>query len=95
MVIKVTDNDVGGIVNGVSEILTREASTIMIVKDGETAVIGGTIRKTDNETKNGWPGLMNVPGINFLFSNKNRSKQITELLVFVTPTVIRRPPTAS
>jgi type IV pilus assembly protein PilQ len=95
MIIKVTDNDVGGIVNGVSEILTREASTIMIVKDGETAVIGGTIRKTDNQARQGWPGLMNIPGINFLFTNKSRSKAITELLVFVTPTVIRRPPLAS
>jgi type II secretory pathway component GspD/PulD (secretin) len=67
----------------------------MIVTDGETAVIGGTIRKTDNQARQGWPGLMNIPGINFLFTNKSRSKAITELLVFVTPTVIRRPPLAS
>ncbi|MEJ2716779.1 MAG: AMIN domain-containing protein [Deltaproteobacteria bacterium] len=95
MDLKVTDNDVGDPVNGVASILTREATTIMIVKDGETAVIGGILRNTDSASRQGWPGLMNVPVLNFLFSNKTERKFIEELLVFVTPTIIKRPPPAS
>ncbi len=95
MVIKVTDDDVGPIVNAQASILTREASTVMIVKDGETAVIGGILRKTENERRQGWPGLMNVPLINVFFSATNRDRRIQELLVFITPTIIRRPPPAA
>ncbi len=95
MTVNVTDNDVGDIVNGQASLLTREASTVMVVKDGDTAVIGGIVRKTDNSQRQGFPGLMNIPVVNYLFSNKNRSKAITELLVFITPTIVRRPPPAS
>lgn len=95
MTLKVTDNDVGDIVNGQASLLTREANTVMVVKDGDTAVIGGIVRRTDSQQRQGFPGLMNIPVINYLFSNKNRSKAITELLVFITPTIVRRPPPAS
>lgn len=96
MRIHVTDNDVGPVlVNGQAEILTREATTIMIVKDGETAVIGGIIRKNDSEARSGWPGLMNVPIVGQLFSNKTSQKTLQELLVFITPTIVKRPPSAS
>lgn len=95
MTLQVTDNDVGDIVNGQASLLTREASTVMVVKDGDTAVIGGIVRKTDSQQRQGFPGLMNIPVVNYIFSNKNRSKAITELLVFITPTIVRRPPPAS
>ncbi|HMK35086.1 MAG TPA: AMIN domain-containing protein [Desulfomonilaceae bacterium] len=96
MRIHVSDNDVGpDLVNGQAEILTREASTVMIVKDGETAVIGGIVRKVETAARQGWPGLMNMPIINVLFSNKSNSKNIQELLVFITPTIVKRPPNAS
>ena len=95
MDISVSDNDVGDVVNGLASILTREAETTMIVKDGETAVIGGILRKTDNVGHQGWPGLMHVPFLNYLFGSKNRAKRVTELLVFITPTIVKRPPSAS
>jgi type IV pilus assembly protein PilQ len=95
MDIAVSDNDVGDVVNGLASILTREAETTMIVMDGETAVIGGILRKTDNVGHQGWPGLMHVPVLNYLFGSKNRAKRVTELLVFITPTIVKRPPSAS
>lgn len=95
MEISVSDNDVGDDVNGVASILTREAQTVMIVKDGSTAVIGGILRQTDNSSRQGWPGLMNVPVINYLFSNKSSRKDVEELLVFITPTIVKLPPSAS
>jgi type IV pilus assembly protein PilQ len=96
MRIQVTDNDVApDLVNGQASILTREANTIMIVKDGETAVIGGIVRKTEGASRQGWPGLMNVPIINTFFSAKSANKRVQELLVFITPTIVKRPPNAS
>lgn len=95
MTLAVSDNDVGPIVNGLSSILTREANTVLIVKDGATAVIGGILRESNTRTREGWPGLMNMPIVNFLFTNNTRSKTVEELLVFITPTIIKKPPAAS
>ena len=80
---------------GTLSIRRRNAQTKMTVKDGETAVIGGILRSTDSTQRAGWPGLMNVPVINFLFTNKNSSNNVTELLVFITPLIVKRPPSAS
>ncbi len=96
MNIKMTDNAPDlTTVPGVTSIATQEAGTYMIVKDGETAVIGGILRNTDNTVRDGWPGVMNIPLINLLFTNKQREKHLVELLVFVSPTIIKRPPPAS
>ncbi len=96
MNIKMTDNSPDlTTVPGSTSISTQEAGTYMIVKDGETAVIGGILRNTDNTVRDGWPGLMNIPLVNLLFSNKQREKHLVELLVFVSPTIIKRPPPAS
>ncbi|MFH0825959.1 MAG: hypothetical protein V2B18_24655, partial [Pseudomonadota bacterium] len=95
MQINITDNAPGNTYPGGVGILKREAKTVLIVKDGETAVIGGILRQSDTNSRGGWPGLMNVPIVNFFFSNKNVSKGVAELLVFITPSIIKRPPLAS
>ncbi len=94
MDLKVTDDEPEAVL-GTLSIRRRNAETFMIVKDGETAVIGGILRSTNSLDRGGWPGLMNVPLINFLFTNKNSSNNVTELLVFVTPAIVKRPPAAS
>jgi type IV pilus assembly protein PilQ len=93
--IDVNNNGLGGIVNGQQEILTRSASTTLVVKDGETAVIGGILQEEDSSDRQGLTGLMNVPLINFFFTNKTRAMTVDELLVFITPTIVKRPPRAS
>ncbi len=96
MKIKMTDNSPVALATVTGTVIaTQEAETNMIVKDGETAVIGGIIRNTDNSSRDGWPGLMNIPVVNFFFTNKSREKHLEELLVFVTPIIIKRPPPAS
>jgi type IV pilus assembly protein PilQ len=83
------------LVSGLVAIRRREARTNMIVKDGETAVIGGILRSTDSNNRAGWPGLMNIPLVNFLFSSKSSANNVTELLTFITPLIVKRPPPAS
>ncbi len=97
MDVKITNNspDYANTTDAGPPITTREATTIMTVKDGETAVIGGILIDDNGYSRNGWPGLMNVPIINFLFSNKTTNKTLQELLVFITPVIVKRPPPAS
>jgi type IV pilus assembly protein PilQ len=73
----------------------REAETNMEVNDGETAVIGGILRDRALQNREGWPGLMNIPLIGYLFSSKVKEKTLDELLIFITPTIVKRPPKAS
>ncbi|MGO9567169.1 MAG: AMIN domain-containing protein [Desulfomonilaceae bacterium] len=94
--IKMTDNSPTALPTVTGTVIsTQEAETNMIVKDGETAVIGGIIRNANTNSRDGWPGLMNIPVVNLFFTNKATSKQLQELLVFVTPIIIKRPPPAS
>ena len=94
MDLTVTDDEPESVL-GTLSIRRRNARTQMTVKDGETAVIGGILRNTDSVDRSGWPGLMHVPVINYLFTSKNTSNNVTELLVFITPAIIKRPPSAS
>jgi len=67
---------------------TREATTTVIVNDGETVVIGGLI--TDQDMKQGEqvPLLGDLPIIGHLFKHDYKSKARTELLVFLTPQIV-------
>ncbi|MBI3358028.1 MAG: AMIN domain-containing protein [Nitrospirae bacterium] len=70
-------------------ILKKEAVTNVLVLDGETIAIGGIQETTDVETISGIPFLMNLPIIGNLFKNKEKRKENTELLVFITPKIVR------
>lgn len=67
---------------------TQQTSTLVRMKDGETAVIGGLIQLSDSESDRNVPGLANIPGMGWLFRGKYSNKQRTELVIFVTPHLI-------
>ncbi|MBE7506611.1 MAG: hypothetical protein HS101_10035 [Planctomycetia bacterium] len=67
----------------------RTASTNVAVKDGETVVIGGLITTTENESESKVPLLGDIPGLGVLFRTTSRTKNRTELLIAMTPTVVR------
>jgi len=62
--------------------------TKLLVKNGETVVLGGIYTQTTSETINGVPGLMNIPFIGHLFKRKQKTNNRNELLIFITPTII-------
>ncbi len=70
-------------------IATKDARTRLVVSDGGTAVIGGIYRVSANNAENRVPGLANIPIIGHLFKNKSRSDENEELLIFITPRVIK------
>jgi type IV pilus assembly protein PilQ len=75
-------------VNGGIIILTSELNTTLLVKDGETVVIGGVIRSKDGSVDRKVPLLHAIPLFGRLFSYSVKTLDKTEILVFVTPHVI-------
>jgi type IV pilus assembly protein PilQ len=77
-------------VNGIPTITTREANTDMLVKDGDTVVIGGLYRRTIQSNRSGIPGFSSIPIIGRLFRKDNERDDSDELLIFLTPRIIRQ-----
>ncbi|MBD9369418.1 type IV pilus secretin PilQ family protein [Xanthomonas sp. XNM01] len=73
----------------VPEIATREINTAVLVDDGQTVVIGGVYEFTDANSVAKVPFLGDVPFLGALFRKKSRSKDKAELLIFLTPKVMR------
>jgi type IV pilus assembly protein PilQ len=67
---------------------TKAITTTLMVKSGETVVIGGIIKESDTDIVSGIPVLKDIPGLGWLFKAKSKNKQKTELLIFLTPTVL-------
>lgn len=65
--------------------------TQIAVQSGETVLLGGLIKQTDSRGSGGLPGLSRLPGIGGLFGSKTRNINRQELLVLITPKVIRGP----
>jgi type IV pilus assembly protein PilQ len=76
---------------GQPSISTREANTAMLVRDGDTVVIGGLYRRTFSTSRDGVPWLSNVPVLGWLFRNTEEIDNNEELLIFITPRIIRQP----
>jgi len=89
MLVKITKNAPGANTNAGPIILRKEATTQVLVRDGETVVIGGINEITRSESVSGVPGLMNIPIIGWFFKNKAEQEERSELLVFLTPKIIR------
>ncbi|MDQ7822107.1 MAG: secretin N-terminal domain-containing protein [Candidatus Eremiobacteraeota bacterium] len=66
----------------------RTADVYMRVKDGDTMVLGGLLRETENVTKNRIPLLGDIPIIGQLFKNETRSKSKNEVVIMITPRIM-------
>ncbi|HFF6217189.1 TPA: type IV pilus secretin PilQ [Stenotrophomonas maltophilia] len=73
----------------VPSINRREVNTAVLVEDGQTVVIGGVYEFTDRSSISKVPFLGDVPFLGNLFKKRGRNKDKAELLVFVTPKVLR------
>jgi len=68
--------------------LSREAISNVLVRDGDTVVIGGIMKDTRNESEGGVPFLKDIPVVGWLFKRIKVSQDFEELMVFITPRVI-------
>lgn len=71
------------------QIGTRNASTILRLKDGETQVLAGLINEIDQRTTNQIPGLGSLPVLGRLFGSTQDSRTKTEIVLLITPRVVR------
>jgi type IV pilus assembly protein PilQ len=76
--------------NGQPSISKREAETEVLVKDGETTVIGGIYTRQTANRRAEVPFLGKIPLIGMLFRATNESDDHTELLIFITPRILNR-----
>ncbi len=67
----------------------REYRGQVLVKDGGTTVIGGIFQINDQDQYNMIPGLWKIPVLGNLFKNKTRTEKHDELLIFITPRILR------
>jgi type IV pilus assembly protein PilQ len=92
MVLKVdkSEPDFSRVVDGIPTVTRRSADTHLIVDDGETVVLGGIITKSENESESGVPLLSKIPIIGWLFKKKTKQELETELMIFITPTIMKQ-----
>ncbi len=74
--------------DGIPSKSTTQVSTRMLVPDGRTVFLAGLIRHQVNNTREGVPGLGDIPVVGGLFSNRSKSIASTEIVVLITPTIV-------
>ena len=76
-------------VGDVPAINTQQAKTKLMVNDGATTVIGGIFSVNEGRSETGVPWLRHLPGIGWLFRSRNQQSRNRELLIFITPRIIK------
>ncbi|MGB5749695.1 MAG: type II and III secretion system protein, partial [Desulfobacterales bacterium] len=70
-------------------ILTKKAETKVIQNDGQTIVIGGLSKESSFRNDTGTPFLEDIPGLGYLFKRKGSADQMEELIIFITPHILK------
>ena len=66
----------------------RSVDTTLTVKDDQTIVLGGLIRENKGQNRSGVPGLIDIPGLGWLFGSRDDTYDKAELIILLTPRVI-------
>ncbi len=75
-------------VDGIPAEISREAKANVLVKDGETVVIGGIMKDSSSNSDAGVPFLKDIPALGWLFKKSSWRKDFEELVVFITPRIM-------
>ena len=78
----------GRSVDGIPNEISREANSNVLIKDGETVVLGGIFRNTFDRSETGLPFLREIPVLGWLFKRLQTTNHYEELLVFITPRIV-------
>jgi len=76
-------------INGIPPINTQQAKTQVLVRDGATAVIGGIYQSNETSSQSRTPFLGDLPLLGYLFRNKAVQTRNQELLLFITPRIVK------
>lgn len=82
-------------------VITKKAETHLVLRDGQTTVIGGLSKQLSDMSESGVPWLKDIPLLGYLFKSRGTSTDMEEVLIFITPNILRsgaaapsRPPQA-
>ena len=89
MDLEVKKDSVGQIFAGIPSIDTKKVNTQILVENGETAVLGGIYEQTQRNDVTKVPFLGDIPVVGNLFKTTTRQNDKTELLIFITPKIIK------
>jgi type IV pilus assembly protein PilQ len=94
MEIEATNKDVDASLNvlGNPAINTSGVTSKIVVKDGDTIVVGGVFKTVESFNKDGVPWLSDIPYLGWLFKYETKTKETRELLVFITPRIVKETP---
>ena len=76
-------------VQGNPPIKKSEVESKVVISDGDTIVIGGVMAMTEEKVVSGWPWLQKIPVLGWLFKTENVNKTKKQLLIFVTPRILK------
>jgi len=77
--------------NGIPVIFNREYKGGILLKEGEPAVVAGMVTASDQRSLSGLPAFSRIPGLGVLTSQQSKQKEDDELLILITPYVVRGP----
>ncbi len=89
MDLEVKKDSVGVIFGGIPSIDTKKVSTQVLVDNGDTIVLGGIFEQTTRTTTTKVPFLGDIPFVGLIFRNTIKQDDKTELLIFVTPKIVK------
>ena len=88
--IKATKNSIGAAVSAAGPTIDKkEATTEVLLRDGETTVLGGIFEETRTDNTQGIPWFNRIPFLGWLFKNEAVTLAQSELLVFITPIILK------
>lgn len=90
LVAELSEPDFAVTVGGLPTISTSKASSRMLLRNGQTVVLGGLKKVTEKETEIGVPILRHIPLLGNLFKRTGKTKEEREILIFVTPYIIKK-----
>ncbi|QJR13240.1 type IV pilus secretin PilQ [Usitatibacter palustris] len=89
MDLEVKKDAVGVVFSGIPSIDTKRVSTQVLVDNGDTIVLGGIFEQTTRTTVDKVPFFGDIPFVGYLFKRTNKQDDKTELLIFVTPKIVK------
>jgi type IV pilus assembly protein PilQ len=87
--INVDKGSPGPLFGGIPSINTQRANATVLVNDGQTTVLGGIYSTDERTTLGRTPGLSRIPILGWLFRNESLTDESRELLIFITPRIIK------
>jgi general secretion pathway protein D len=93
MSVEVSSQSTPETIAGVQEpvINQQKADEVIRIRDGESSILAGLVKRQENKTVSGWPGFGEIPLLKYLFTTQSHEVLNDELVFLIVPHVVRAP----